>query len=322
LSKKLEKKDAVDDLRVNAAWFETPNDWSCPVCKRSKLELIRADDSGKLFASLEDHHDHISGYIKDFGRELIKSQRSDKHIDEDESRFLKHRLTPFLERFQRTLICGDCNAADSAAKQQIGDVCKYFSFSPREIREFIEVASNCPHRIMYADAKRVFEGAAPFHHERKALAATWLDRALVDGIHWAEPKSGPGRAHYRTISRAVVSFEENISDDWDTLWKGKDTNLGKSLTGRVKIKEERRTARRCAKKKSRDKGNADPVTPKPATQTAKKPSNAGKSWSPEADRELKVRFTRGESISELAEDFGRTDGSIRARLIKFGLIEE
>ncbi len=325
MSSKLEQKESNNDTRVNSAWFDTPNDWNCPVCKRHKSELIRPDNAGKPFASLEDHHDHISAFIKACADDIISKERSDRLVDEDEIRFLKHRLTPFLERFQRTLICGDCNAADAAAKDQLGDVCKYFSFSPREIRAFIETSPHRPHRVMYVDVKRVYSGLGQLHSERKALAKSWVQKALLEDQHWAEAKSGPSRSHYRTLCRSVKSFEENLADDWDTLWKGQDTNLGISQSERARLKEQRREARRLERKKLRQEKRAvkpDNQEPTPKKKTKTKPQNAGQPWSAELDRTLREKFENGGTIPLIAEEFQRTHGSIRSRLQKLGLIQE
>jgi ATP-dependent DNA helicase PIF1 len=48
--------------------------------------------------------------------------------------------------------------------------------------------------------------------------------------------------------------------------------------------------------------------------------NAYRSWSPEEERELITRHKNGEGISLLSKIFGRQIGSIRARLIKLGII--
>ena len=50
--------------------------------------------------------------------------------------------------------------------------------------------------------------------------------------------------------------------------------------------------------------------------------NAYRPWGKEEDEKLKERFLSGEAQGDLAKEFGRQKGSIRARLIKLGLIEE
>lgn len=111
--------------------------WRCPSCKRSPQELVRwteirgptgrqrfADEHGMGFTiSMSRHHCHGSG------------------------------------RFTTTLICGDCNSADGAAKRKLG-LPEDWSFSPTEIGRFVAVI---PHsgltRIDFEEALRIYERA-------------------------------------------------------------------------------------------------------------------------------------------------------------------
>lgn len=52
------------------------------------------------------------------------------------------------------------------------------------------------------------------------------------------------------------------------------------------------------------------------------PRNAGRPWSTEDDRLLAERFDAGGSIASLADAMERTRGSITARLVKLGKIEQ
>ncbi len=54
----------------------------------------------------------------------------------------------------------------------------------------------------------------------------------------------------------------------------------------------------------------------------KKYENSGKKWSEEDDKLLKELFENGVKKSELQKQFMRSSGSITARLVKLGLIEE
>ncbi len=51
------------------------------------------------------------------------------------------------------------------------------------------------------------------------------------------------------------------------------------------------------------------------------PSNTGKAWVTDEERVLVQRFKTGASIADMATLHARTTGSIRARLIKLGLID-
>lgn len=75
-------------------------------------------------------------------------------------------------------------------------------------------------------------------------------------------------------------------------------------------------------------GSLEPVAP---TSTEVQPSrldvlrtkhpNAYRSWDKEEDENLKERFLSGEAQKDIAKEFGRQPGAIRARLIRLGLIE-
>ncbi len=51
------------------------------------------------------------------------------------------------------------------------------------------------------------------------------------------------------------------------------------------------------------------------------PSNAGKAWVDEEDRRLVAAFDSGKTTKQLAEEYQRTESSIRSRLIKHGKIQ-
>ena len=50
------------------------------------------------------------------------------------------------------------------------------------------------------------------------------------------------------------------------------------------------------------------------------PNNAGKSWTEEENQQIIEAFNNGESIATIAERHQRTQGSIRSRLVKLGII--
>lgn len=52
------------------------------------------------------------------------------------------------------------------------------------------------------------------------------------------------------------------------------------------------------------------------------PVNAGKPWSTEEDERLLTEYRNGASASDIAKAYGRTKGSITARLVKLGEINE
>ncbi|WP_454914455.1 hypothetical protein [Variovorax gossypii] len=111
--------------------------WRCPSCNRNANEVVRwteikgawrekfADEFGMGFTTSLTHH-HCHSELQ-------------------------------LPRFQRALICGDCNSADAAAKRKLGLPADW-SFSPAELAQFVRVA---PHSgktmIDYAIARVIFD---------------------------------------------------------------------------------------------------------------------------------------------------------------------
>ncbi|MBT4129858.1 MAG: hypothetical protein HOL17_01385 [Gammaproteobacteria bacterium] len=48
--------------------------------------------------------------------------------------------------------------------------------------------------------------------------------------------------------------------------------------------------------------------------------NAGKPWTEELEQKLEQKFNKGDSVKELSIIFGRTEGAIKSRLHKMGLM--
>jgi hypothetical protein len=63
---------------------------------------------------------------------------------------------PELARFDATIICDQCNAADGRAKRQL-QLPAAFSFSPVEIRAFVVAAPHVSHRLRLDVALRLFK---------------------------------------------------------------------------------------------------------------------------------------------------------------------
>jgi hypothetical protein len=108
--------------------------WCCPSCGRSARELVRwteirgpswraryGDEHGMGFTvTLSKHHCHGKG------------------------------------RFSPTLICGDCNSADGAAKRKLGLPADW-SFTPAEIGQFVKVVVHSGATgIDYEEALRIY----------------------------------------------------------------------------------------------------------------------------------------------------------------------
>jgi hypothetical protein len=113
------------------------NGWTCPSCGRTAYQLIRwteilgpswraryGDEHGMGFTiTMTKHHCHAG------------------------------------HRFPQTLICGDCNSADGAAKRKLR-LPDSWSFSPCEIVQFVSTTAHSGKTVInYAVAQRIYEEA-------------------------------------------------------------------------------------------------------------------------------------------------------------------
>ncbi|WP_432263034.1 hypothetical protein [Cupriavidus sp. TMH.W2] len=117
-------------------YAQLPQDWCCPGCARTKFQILRWTRKfpGKPHAHMgwaggyHEHHDH-GGDARQFrGR---------------------------FGRFAPTVICEQCNNADTAAKRTLG-LPRDFSFSPTEIRQFVVGSPHGDHLIDYDIARDIY----------------------------------------------------------------------------------------------------------------------------------------------------------------------
>lgn len=69
--------DGARGLDLNTNWALAEQGWSCPVCRRSKVDLFRVSANGVLLAKLDVHHDHLvdaiwSRSFELFGKDWIE----------------------------------------------------------------------------------------------------------------------------------------------------------------------------------------------------------------------------------------------------------
>jgi hypothetical protein len=122
-------------LHYRNLWASIDDGWICPACGRNKFQImkwtLRFPASPHKFmdwvAALHKHHDHS--------------------------------VAPFengQHRFSETLICGQCNAADGSAKRKLG-LPSNFSFSPQEMRTFIQATPHGKHTINFDLASKIYQ---------------------------------------------------------------------------------------------------------------------------------------------------------------------
>lgn len=124
-----------DGLHYHQLWNSIDELWCCPACGRSKFDIMkwtkRFPNSPNSFmgwvAALHKHHDHSVSLLG--GRN---------------------------PRFPETLICGQCNAADGTAKR-ILKLPSNFSYSPQEIRLFVQATPHKKHTINLDAALKIYK---------------------------------------------------------------------------------------------------------------------------------------------------------------------
>src|SRR5271166_5347459 len=122
-------------LDLNRGWSATRTGWSCPCCHRAKPDIARVSAGSVLLCRLELHHDHLIDLAKRIYREHNpRSANRDSNIQINRA---EDALMPFVERFERTLICIDCNLAEGFAKLELAkEFSGDFTFTPAEISTF------------------------------------------------------------------------------------------------------------------------------------------------------------------------------------------
>lgn len=133
-------------------FFEVDARWCCPSCHREKKHIARADKNNDLLCALHWHHDHFGDLAHD-------NLAHYKELRWEEGAAYQSLRSSFV-RFQPTLICGDCNVAEGAAKMSVPTP-SGFTFTPFEISTFIIPAANVPHKIDRQKAADVYDKAKP-----------------------------------------------------------------------------------------------------------------------------------------------------------------
>ena len=118
---------------------------------------------------------------------------------------------------------------------------------------------------------------------------------LVDGIH---PLTGE------------ILPEDNICEE---------TGIVDALNCAIQVLNERIVAEHAVEEYRRQQ--MKDALEKENTAKRNLPENAGKPWLPEDDAELLRLYKAGTSVSEIAKQYKRTKGAIRARLVNLGMAE-
>lgn len=223
----------TDQLELGDAWARTWWGWECPACKRPKMDIARLTDQNVLLCQLDEHHDHLIDHLKKvIGRDIPGAAL-------DEIGAIRRRafatIFPLVERFERQLICNDCNAADGKMKKEIGqDIPAHFSFSPSEIAAFIVASPNAPHKLEVDIGEAIWNEAKADFEQRIAFAETMAER-ITQGLHDREQgrsdltRTGNVELFYR-MAFDQLSANDRPSGLEDAIRRRSISRHGKALT--------------------------------------------------------------------------------------------
>ncbi|MCL2898159.1 hypothetical protein [Brenneria tiliae] len=200
----------ADGAHLNKWWVMTSVDWVCPCCKRKKSEIVRLNKNNFLTCQLHEHHDHMKEVVKSLFEEF--SKRKKRIVADELSEKFSIKAAFSLSAYDNTVICFDCNKADADAKRLV-KCHKFFSFSPREISEFICVIPNHEHQIDVKAANEVWARIEPIFKMRLNLARQFAEIA-AEKQDWYQPSERTAKQTERIAKRL---FKLNGLHDFDEI---------------------------------------------------------------------------------------------------------
>ncbi|MDE9535869.1 hypothetical protein [Xenorhabdus bovienii] len=201
----------ADGAHLNKWWVMTSVEWICPCCSRKKSEIVRLNKNNFLSCQLHEHHDHMKDVVKSLFEEL--SIKKNIIVADELSERFAIKTAFSLSAYDNTVICSDCNKADAGAKRLV-KCHKFFSFSPKEISEFISVSPNREHQINSEAAKKVWARAEPVFEIRMELAKQFATIA-AEKRDWYQPSEKTAK---QTEISAARFFRINGLLEFDEFW--------------------------------------------------------------------------------------------------------
>lgn len=201
-TRNLVDKFNADGAHLNRWWVLTPVNWNCPCCGRSKSEIVRLNKNNYLTCQLHNHHDHMEDVVKSLFEQF--STERETIVADDLSEKFAQKIAFSLSAYDNTVVCFDCNKADSDAKKVV-NAHRSFSFSPSEIREFIIVTPNQEHKIDEEKATKVWQRVKPIFETRLNLAKEFA-KIAANKSDWYQPSKETAKQIER---RSKIFFEHN-----------------------------------------------------------------------------------------------------------------
>jgi rubredoxin len=233
LTEYLRERFQTDKVELNEAWAETWSGWQCPACGRDKIDIARLTDQGVLLCQLDLHHDHLREAVSPIIRAALPDDLPDAARNLRRAAFSACR--PLIERFAETLVCNDCNAADGAMKNTLGDIVpRHFSFTPGEISAFITPEPNQPHGLDTDIGYEVFLNAKPQYEDRLAFAA-FMAKRIAAGRHDKEQR------HWGSAPRSHAQMLASLAGDLPP--RERPSDLHQALLDRSRATDGRSSSR-------------------------------------------------------------------------------
>lgn len=129
------EKLGAEKLELNKWWALTPQNWTCPSCKKPKQELVKLSQSGCLIAKLASHHDHANKLVDAHAPIVWLPDGTREPIAHAFREHLKKMAKGFLTRFPPTIICEGCNNLEPLLKKRHG-IPSAVTLMPSEIGKF------------------------------------------------------------------------------------------------------------------------------------------------------------------------------------------
>lgn len=208
LSRMIQKLHGLNEFEMNSNWIRSGQDWSCPCCGRSKLQISRIGNKGQILAKLILHHDHMGEALETAFHKAF--EKAETCVEQSEGLRLVERMGKAFSGYDEILICEDCNNADAEAKKLV-NAPRFFSFSPGQINVFIRVQANTPHFVDIEVAQEIWAKAAPAYKLRMELIETVAHAAATDS-HWYESFKGIsptpmiGASHHRVGDSVIEQW--------------------------------------------------------------------------------------------------------------------
>jgi|HubBroStandDraft_1064217.scaffolds.fasta_scaffold75127_1 rubredoxin len=189
-------------LDLNENWSLCAPYWTCPACRRSKNEIFRLSKRGILLAKLELHHDHLRDRIWHRARELF-GEKWLETFPKSSIMILDH-IKELASRFDRCLLCSECNAADGKVKARFRvEIDTRFSFTAQEIGAFIHPRAGQDHTIDEARAYSIWQAEKVNFFGRIKL----IDDLLSHTVRGQLTRDSAGMSY----ARGIVSAFDTLS---------------------------------------------------------------------------------------------------------------